>query len=323
VKLAIVGCGLIGGKRAAAATGHAIVAVADPVAERREALAQQTGAKAFADWRAAIALPCDAVIVATSHDQLCAVALAALEAGRHVLIEKPAGRRPEELRPVAEAAARRKLVAKVGFNHRFHPAIVRAKQLADEGAVGPLMFIRGRYGHGGRVGYEKEWRFNRDISGGGELIDQGSHLIDLARHFLGDLTLAYGAAPNYFWGGEVDDNCFLALEGSAGRIAWLHASWTEWKNQFSLEIMGRTGKLTIDGLGGSYGVERLTYHRMLPQMGPPEAATWEYPAPDRSFADELQNFVASIEGREAPNGDVADAIANLEIVASVYDRARS
>jgi predicted dehydrogenase len=322
MKLAIVGCGLIGGKRAAAAPGHEIVAVADPLADRREALARETGAKAFADWRAALDVPCDAVIVATSHDQLCAVALATVEAGRHVLIEKPAGRRPEELRPVAEAAERRKLVAKVGFNHRFHPAIMRAKQLADDGAVGPLMFIRGRYGHGGRIGYEKEWRFTRDISGGGELIDQGSHLIDLARHFLGDLKLAYGAAPNYFWGGEVDDNCFLALEGSAGRIAWLHASWTEWKNQFSFEIMGRNGKLTIDGLGGSYGVERLTYHRMLPQMGPPETTSWEYPFPDRSFADELQNFVAAIEGREAPNGDIGDAIANLEIVASVYDRAR-
>jgi predicted dehydrogenase len=323
MKLAIVGCGLIGGKRAAAAAGHEIVAVADPLAERRESLGRQTGAQAFADWREAITVPCDAVIIATSHDQLAAIALAAVEAGRHVLIEKPAGRRAEELRPVAEAAVHRKLVAKVGFNHRFHPAIMRAKQLADDGAIGPLMFIRGRYGHGGRVGYEKEWRFTRDISGGGELIDQGSHLIDLARYFLGDLTLAYGAAPNYFWGGEVDDNCFLALEGSAGRIAWLHASWTEWKNQFSLEIMGRTGKLTIDGLGGSYGVERLTYHRMLPQMGPPETTSWEYPLPDRSFADELQNFIAAIEGREAPNGDIGDAIANLEIVASLYDRARS
>jgi predicted dehydrogenase len=323
MKLAIVGCGLIGGKRAAAASGHEIVAVADPVAERREALARQTGARAYEDWRAALDVPCDAVIVATSHDQLCTVALAAVEAGRHVLIEKPAGRRPDELRPVAEVAARRKLVAKVGFNHRFHPAIMRAKQLAGDGAVGPLMFIRGRYGHGGRIGYEREWRFTKEISGGGELIDQGSHLIDLARHFLGDLTLVYGAAPNYFWGGEVEDNCFLALEGCAGRIAWLHASWTEWKNQFSLEIMGRTGKLTIDGLGGSYGVERLTYHRMLPQMGPPETTSWDYPFPDRSFADELQNFIAAIEGREAPNGDIADAIANLEIVASVYDRAGS
>jgi predicted dehydrogenase len=323
VKLVIAGCGLIGSKRAVAAAGHEIVAVCDPMPERRDTLARQTGARAFADWREALAVPADAVVIATPHDQLAAIALGAVEAGRHVLIEKPAARRAGELRPVADAAKQKKLVAKVGFNHRFHPAIMRAKALVEEGAVGPLMFVRGRYGHGGRIGYEKEWRFTRDISGGGELIDQGSHLIDLSRHFLGDLALRFGAAPNYFWGGEVDDNCFLALEGAEGRIAWLHASWTEWKNQFSLEIMGRTGKLTIDGLGGSYGVERLTYHRMLPQMGPPETTSWEYPFPDRSFADEFSNFVAAVEGREAANGDIADAIANLEIVEAVYDRVRS
>jgi len=322
VRLAIAGCGLIGAKRAAAAAGDDIVAVCDPAPERREALARQTGAPAFADWREALAIPSDAMIIATPHDQLAAIALGAIEAGRHVLIEKPAARRVDELRPVAEAALRQRRVAKVGFNHRFHPAIMRAKAMVEEGAVGALMFVRGRYGHGGRIGYEKEWRFTKDISGGGELIDQGSHLIDLSRHFLGDLALRFGAAPNYFWGGEVDDNCFLALEGAEGRIAWLHASWTEWKNQFSLEIMGRTGKLTIDGLGGSYGVERLTYHRMLPQMGPPETTSWEYPLPDRSFATELENFTAAIEGSAAANGDIADAIANLEIVEAVYGRAR-
>ena len=87
-------------------------------------------------------------------------------------------------------------------------------------------------------------------------------------------------------------------------MAWLHASWTEWKNMFRFEIMGRDGKLTIDGLGGSYGTERLTFHRMLPQMGPPETTSWEYPFPDRSFADEFENFVAAIEGRAPAIGDI-------------------
>jgi predicted dehydrogenase len=322
VRLAIIGCGLIGGKRAAAAAGHEIVAVCDPAPERREKLARQVSARAFADWREALAVASDAVVVATPHDRLAAIALAAVQAGRHVLIEKPAGRRPDEVRPIAEAARAKGLVAKVGFNHRFHPAIARAKALSDEGAIGPPLFVRGRYGHGGRPGYEKEWRFDRAVSGGGELIDQGSHLIDLSRFFLGDLKLGYGAAPNYFWGGDVDDNCFLALTGSDGRMAWLHASWTEWKNLFSLEIMGRCGKLTVDGLGGSYGVERLTCHRMLPEMGPPETTSWEYPFPDRSFAHEFDNFVAAIEGRARPNGDIDDALANLAIIESVYDGAK-
>ncbi|MBV8925130.1 MAG: Gfo/Idh/MocA family oxidoreductase, partial [Bradyrhizobium sp.] len=242
---------------------------------------------------------------------------------RHVLVEKPAGRRPAEVAPIVAAARQFKRIVKVGFNHRFHPAIARAKALVDEGRIGPLMFIRGRYGHGGRIGYEKEWRFEAEISGGGELIDQGSHLIDLSRWFLGDLTLAYGMAPTYFWPGRVDDNCFLALAGEQQRMAWLHASWTEWKNLFAFEIMGRDGKLAVDGLGGSYGTERLTWHRMLPEMGPPETTIWEFPFPDRSFADEFENFVAAVEGRALASGDIEDAYANLVIVQAVYDRAQS
>jgi predicted dehydrogenase len=322
MRLTIIGCGLIGSKRAAAAAAHEIVAVCDPDTERRERLARQTSARAVADWREAIGIDTDAVIIATPHDQLAPIALAAVEAGRHVLVEKPAGRQASDVAPLVAAAKARGRIVKVGFNHRFHPAIARAKAIADEGQIGPLLFIRGRYGHGGRIGYEKEWRFDPDISGGGELIDQGSHLIDLSRWFLGDLTLAYGAVPSYFWPARVEDNCFLALEGEDKRMAWLHASWTEWKNLFVFEIMGRDGKLTVEGLGGSYGTERLTFHRMLPQMGPPETTIWEYPFPDRSFADEFDNFVAAVEGRAAAIGDINDAYANLSIIQAVYDRAR-
>lgn len=318
MRIAVIGCGLIGGKRAAAAANHRIVVACDPDPARREALARQTGARAMADWREALAVDVDAVTVATFHDQLAAIALAAIEQNRHVLVEKPGARTADELRPVEEALRRRRCVMKVGFNHRFHPAVMRAKRLLDEDAIGRPMFVRARYGHGGRRGYEQEWRFDPQRSGGGELIDQGSHLIDLARWFLGDLELAFGTAPRYFWPGQVDDNCFLALKNRDGAMAWLQASWTEWKNVFSFEIMGRHGKLTIDGLGGSYGAERLTYHRMLPQMGPPETTIWEFPFPDRSFADEFENFIAAIDGREEPLGDIHDAIANLEIIGAVY-----
>jgi predicted dehydrogenase len=318
MRLAIGGCGLIGTKRAAAAKDHEIVMVCDTDPAKGEALAIAASARAVADWHEVIAAEIDAAVIATPHDTLAAIALAAVERGRHVLlIEKPGGRRAQELRPVAEAAQRRGVIAKVGFNHRFHPAIVRAKALVIEGAFGPIMFMRG---HGGRLGYEKDWRLDPEISGGGELIDQGSHLIDLARWFLGDLKVAFRFTPSYFWPGRVDDNCFLAVTSATGQMAWLHTSWTEWKNQFSLEIMGRNGKLTIDGLGGSYGLERLTYHRMLPQMGPPETNQWEYPLPDPSFADEFENFVAAIEHGTPLIGDTYDAMAALEPIQSIYER---
>lgn len=319
MRIAIVGCGLIGAKRAAAAHPHEIVVVCDRDRGRAEALASRTGARAIKDWEEAVKADVDAVIVATTHDQLAGVSLGAVEAGKHVLVEKPAGRHVDEIRPIAEAAKKRNRIVKVGFNHRFHPAFQKARELVDQGALGPLMFIRARYGHGGRPGMENEWRCKPEMSGGGETIDQGSHLIDLSRWFLGDLSLDYAAAPTLFWKIPVDDNCFMALRGKAGEMAWLHAGWTEWKNIFSFELSGRNGKLAVDGIGGSYGVERLTFYRMLPEMGPPETTTWEYPFPDRSWTDEFTDFSAAITSGRRPCGDIDDAIANLEIVRKIYE----
>ncbi len=324
MKLGIIGCGLIGRKRAdaARANGLAVVIAADTDIARAEALAGPHKAKATTDWREVIASDADMVNIAVTHDLLGPMALAAVKAGKHVLVEKPAGRRVTDVQPVAEAARKMGKFVKVGFNHRFHPAMQKAKAIVDSGALGPMMFLRGRYGHGGRVGYEKEWRFKPEISGGGEMVDQGSHLIDLSRWFLGDLALAYAATPTFFWKAPVDDNCFIALQGAGGQIAWLHASWSEWKNIFSLEIYGRDGKLTIEGLGGSYGVESLTYHKMLPQMGPPETTRWEFPFPDNSWAAELASFLESIKTGTRPVGDIEDALAMFEIVDQAYRGSR-
>jgi predicted dehydrogenase len=274
------------------------------------------------DFRAAVeAADIDAVVVATPHAELSAIATACLNAGKHVLVEKPGGRNLAEVFAVREAAYAAGQVAKVGYNHRFHPAVLKAREIVDRGELGQLMFIRGRYGHGGRPSYEKEWRFERSISGGGELIDQGSHLIDLARWFLGEFTDVHAALRTFFWNAEVEDNAFLTLSTSEGRIAWLHVTWTEWKNLFSLEIYGRDGKLEINGLGGSYGVESLTFYRMLPEMGPPETTRWEYPFSDHSWETETAEFIAAIRERRRPIGDAADAVGSMSIVERVYREA--
>src|SRR3954452_6162644 len=322
MRLAIVGCGLIGHKRVMAAAGHEIIVVCDRDPARADALAEKAGARAVADWRDALKAEVDAVIVATTHDQLAGIAIGAIEAGRHVLVEKPAGRTLPEVQAIAAAATKDKPIVKTGFNHRFHPAFLKALEIADSGALGPLIFIRARYGNGGRVGYEKEWRAQPAISGGGELIDQGSHLIDLSRWFLGDLTVDYAAVPTFFWDMPADDNCFMALRSQGGQLAWLHASWTEWKNSFSFEIFGRDGKLVIDGLGGSYGEERLIHYRMLPQMGPPETTIFEYPGQDQSWKAEFDDFVAAVNDNRRPCGDIADAAANFAIVDEIYRKYR-
>src|SRR3954452_7401598 len=232
MRLAIVGCGLIGHKRVMATAGHEIIVVCDRDPARADALAEKAGARAVADWRDALKAEVDAVIVATTHDQLAGIAIGAIEAGRHVLVEKPAGRTLAEVQAIAAAATKYKRIVKTGFNHRFHPAFLKAHEIVDSGALGPLMFIRARYGHGGRVGYEKEWRAKPQISGGGEMIDQGVELIDLPRWFLGDFVEVEGYAHTYYWNMPVDDNAFLLLRTAQKQAAFLHASCTEWKNTF-------------------------------------------------------------------------------------------
>ena len=318
--VAIIGCGLIGQKRAKARGGATLVACCDVILDRASQLAAAHGCAASSDWRETVQRSdVDIVVVATANDALAHVALAAIEAGKHVLVEKPGARSVEELQPLIEAAERRDVRVRVGFNHRYHPAILKAREVVDDGLIGELMFLRARYGHGGRLGYEKEWRANPAMSGGGELIDQGVHVIDLARWFLGDFTQIDGFAATYFWEMPVDDNAFLLLRTERGNAAFLHVSCTEWKNLFSLEIYGRTGKLHVEGLGGSYGLERLTFYRMLPQMGPPETTAWEYPRGDDSWGLEFAEFLDDIAQHRAPSAGLPEARAALEVVRKVYE----
>ena len=324
MRVGIVGCGFIGRKRAKALCGCALRFCCDTDSGRAAGLAQaHPAAQVIEDWRQAVAHPeVDIVVVATPHHLLAEVAAAAASEGKHVLVEKPCARRASELDCVQDAACRSGALVRSGFNHRYHRAFRKSREIFVSGALGEMMFVRGRYGHGGRPGYEKEWRAVPEISGGGEAIDQGVHLIDLARWFLGDFPTVTGFAGTYFWDMPVDDNAFFLLRTARDRVASLHASWTEWKNLFSFEIYGRDGKLEIKGLGGSYGVERLAYYRMLPEMGPPETIIYEYPMSDDSWEAEFADFVEDIRLGRAPSPGIADAQAALRIVERVYEVSR-
>ena len=317
---AIIGCGLIGRKRAAHLPAGTLAYACDLDATRAAELAKTSlGCRATTDYREILADPLiDAVLVSTLNAALAPISLAAVRAGKHVLVEKPGALNAAELREVQAAASATGAKVRIGYNHRYHPALQKAREFIDSGVLGPLMFMRGRYGHGGRVGYEREWRANPKLSGGGELIDQGVHLIDLASWFLGDFSTIEGHANTLFWDMKVDDNAFLSLRTKTGQTAWLQVSCTEWKNLFSLEIYGREGKLALDGLGGSYGPERLVFYKMRPQMGPPETTLFEFPAGDSSWKLELQAFSDDIQTGREPSPGLHDGIRTLEIVEAIY-----
>ena len=132
--------------------------------------------------------------------------------------------------------------------------------------------MRARYGHGGRVGYEREWRARPELSGGGELIDQGMHLLDLSYWVFGDLPLQSALVRTSFWGMDVDDNAVITLGSADRRAPWttFHVSCSEWKNEFALELYTRRSKFAVTGLAGSYGTQTLRIYRMRPEMGPPD-----------------------------------------------------
>src|SRR5439155_9897097 len=161
-----------------------LAVVADLDLARAKAAAERYGARAVSDWETAIQDERVRIVsVATTNNLLRVVARRALELGKHVLVEKPAALRSAELEPLVNLARERGLVYQAGFNYRFHPAMERAKSLLHDGAIGRLLHGAARHGHGGRMGLEKEWRARPELSGGGELLDQGVHLIDLARWF--------------------------------------------------------------------------------------------------------------------------------------------
>jgi len=321
--IAVIGCGSIGEKRAHLIKDYGrLVAFVDTVPEKAGNLAKQfPGCAVYRDWQEVVNNPgINVIFIATLHASLAEIARAAVIAGKHVFIEKPGACNAKELRTVIDETKKNHSIVRVGFNHRYHRALRKARELIDQGELGELMFLRARYGHGGRLGYEQEWRADPALSGGGELLDQGVHLIDLARWFLGDFTEIKGCVETYYWDMPVDDNGFLLLKTDKKQVAFLHASCTEWKNIFSFEIYGRKGKIDINGLGGSYGVEKITFYQMLPEMGPPATFSWEYPMNDNSWEIEVAEFFNDIEKNNLINSTLFNAYAVLKIVDEIYQQ---
>jgi predicted dehydrogenase len=322
-RVALIGCGLVGQKRLQNLPAGSVVMACDQDVQRADCLASQSKGCEYTDSieKAVQSPKVDVVMIATANASLAPIAIQAIQAGKHVLLEKPGATRVAELEQLEVLARRHGVRVRVGYNHRYHPAFLKAREIFDSGALGRILFVRARYGQGGRVGYDREWRADPKLSGGGELLDQGVHLIDLAGIFLGGFTTIEGHISTYFWDMPVEDNAFLSLRNAQGHTAWLHASCTEWKNLFSFEIYGRNGKLHMEGLGGSYGVERLAYYKMLPQMGPPETFIYEYPRGDESWKIEMTEFFEDIRLKREPVPGLKEAKAVLAVVEKIYRQA--
>jgi len=319
-KVGIIGCGLIGFKRSKYLGSRGkLVACADVNVIRAKKIAVNKKIKVFTDWKKLLDVKeIDIVIISTPHNQLSKILLHAYKKKKHVLVEKPGAKNLKEISKVISKVNDNKIKIRVGFNHRYHPSIIKARKIIKSGVIGKPMYLRGRYGHGGRLKYEKEWRAKPSISGGGELIDQGSHLIDLSRLFLGEFNEIKGFINTYFYKMSVEDNVFLTLKTHSNKVAFLHASWTEWKNMFSLEIFCTLGKLDINGIGGSYGQEQLTLYKMSKKMGMPKQKNWKFKLQDVSWITEINELYDDIIYNRKPKSNLNDAYQTLKIINKIY-----
>ncbi|HSJ05456.1 MAG TPA: Gfo/Idh/MocA family oxidoreductase [Longimicrobiales bacterium] len=322
----VVGCGLIGRRRARSATAHAgsrLCAVVDPDPAASAGLASGT-CDVVADWQSALLRPdIDVVVVATPNAWLADVAVAALEAGKHVLMEKPMGRGLEEALRIARAAEGSSGVLRIGFNHRHHPGIRQAAERVRSGALGPLITLRARYGHGGRPGLEREWRSDPVQAGGGELLDQGVHLADLFHWLAGMPDEVFAMTQTAVWPiAPLEDNAYALMRFGGGAVGQWHVSMSQWKNLFSLEVHGEAGAVIVEGLGGSYGTERLAVVVRAFEGGRPAIEERSFDGEDASWDLEWEAFLRDIATGSMTESHAGDGVAAMRIIEALYRSAR-
>lgn len=248
------------------------------------------------------------------------ICIKAIKSGKHVLCEKPMGINYTEAQAIYKAAKKYKRIVKCGFNHRYHPGIKEAHKLCKQKIIGDVLFIRATYGHGGRAGYDKEWRSKKALSGGGELLDQGSHLIDLCHWFLNfeEMKKTYCIAKTMFWDMEVDDNAFALLETKTGKVAQLHATWTQWKNKFKFEIYGTKGAIEVDGLGKSYGDETVRIFKRYKLGAAPKIIEKVFKGNDISWEHEWKDFINGIKSNKLPMSNYKESLEVMKTISSLY-----
>ena len=280
----------------------------------------------FESFEQLMAQDVDAIFVCTPNCYSPEICIKSLEAGKHVFCEKPPGRNLDDVsRIIAAETLGTKLM--FGFNHRFHPGIVKAKVIVDSGRLGKILSMRGIYGKSGGINYDKSWRNNKGISGGGILLDQGIHMLDLFRYFCGDFPYVKCFATDAYWDFSLEDNAMVILSNDRGQNAMLHSSATQWKHTFHITVILENGYLIVEGFlskTGSYGREKLVVAK---KQFEDEAEAVGNPSEEITYFDrdlswdlEVEEFVKCIvQSRPVSVSNSKDALKVMEIIAKAYE----
>ena len=327
MRTAIIGAGLQCRRRAPAvkeSKDDQLVVIASLHQEHAQEIASKMDCEASNDWRSAVTrCDVDAVLVCTPPHVHAEIGIAAMRAGKHVLCEKPMTRTITEAEQLVRVAQETGVTLKCGFNHRHHPAIWEAKRLLDQGSIGKPLFARCVYGICGRPGYENEWRADPAQAAGGQFIEQGTHAIDLFRWFLGEIAeVACMTGVRFFEKQTLDDNAMAVFRMASGALASVHSSLTQWKNLFLFEVFGEDGYLRMEGLGASYGTEKLIVARR-DFFAPFQETITEFRGGDISWREEWKEFTCAVAERREPIGSGLDGLAAMRIALTAYRSERA
>ena len=327
LKIGIIGLGKMGLIRYKEFVKHPHAEVTHGADPDPEHYANYPGVACSANAQDVIDSDVDCILVATPNRFTPELVVAALDAGKHVFSEKPPGRTVEDIETIIEAEKRNPgLKLKFGFNHRYHAGIQEAKRIIDSGRLGRILWMRGVYGKSGGEGFEDTWRSDKSMSGSGILLDQGIHMLDLFRHFLGDFTEVKGMVSTAYWDIPMEDNAFALLRDENGAVAMLHSSSTQWKHKFNLEIYCSDGLLSVNGILSStrsYGDETITVARRQFddgfKIGKPHEETIYFDT-DPSWELEVENFLDSVlHDKAVTSGNSEDALKVMQLVFAIYN----
>ena len=300
-----------------------VVAVCDRTFGLDHALGN--GVRCYRTYQELLQEPLDVLVVCLTNDVAADATIAGLERGLHVFCEKPPGRNVGDIERVIECERRRPgLRLMYGFNHRYHESVQDALKLIRSGELGSIINMRGVYGKSQLITFDQSnWRTQREVAGGGVLLDQGIHMVDLMRLFAGEFTQVHSFLSNSRWGYDVEDNAYALMRTADGIVGMLNSSATQWRHRFHLDINLAAGSVILGGIlsgSKSYGAETLTVVRADPEndRGDPRETLTRYNR-DPSWEEELRCFAAAIlDGAPIVSGTSSDALNTMKLVYRIY-----
>ena len=324
LRVGIAGYGVVGNRRRLYIDRHPdlmTVAVCDQNFPEPGLL--EDNVRCFPHYRQMLQEELDVLFVSLPNYLAPEVTIAGLERGLHVFCEKHPGKDVGEIQQVIAAETRNPgLVLKYGFNHRYHDSVVEALRIINSGELGEIVNLRGVYGKSKLVHFIGEWRADRKFSGGGILLDQGIHMVDLIRLFCGEIREVKSFVSNRFWNFDVEDNAYAMMRDERGRIALLHSSATQWQHRFALEITLTEGYLELHGiLSGtkSYGEEKLVIGRRTNSSTGSDREEIITYLQDNSWREEIYEFAdAILRGKKIVHGNSRDTLETMKLVYRIY-----